>query len=150
MRIVVQRAKQASVRVANEVVGQIENGYVLFVGITHDDSEADAEYLAEKIVHLRVFDDEQGRMNRSLLDVEGVVLSVSQFTLYGDCRKGRRPNFTDAAKSDVAKPLYEYFNSLLREKGVLVETGVFGAKMEVVLTNDGPVTLLLESPRKKD
>ena len=150
MRIVVQRAKQASVRVANEVVGQIENGYVLFVGITHDDSEADAEYLAEKIVHLRVFDDEQGRMNRSLLDVEGVVLSVSQFTLYGDCRKGRRPNFTDAAKSDVAKPLYEYFNSLLREKGVLVKTGVFGAKMEVVLTNDGPVTLLLESPRKKD
>lgn len=145
MRVVLQRSKEAHVKVDGEIVGQIKCGFVLLVGITHNDTEEDAKYLAEKIVHLRVFEDENGKLNKSLLDVGGQILSVSQFTLYGDCRKGRRPNFMEAAKPDVAKPLYERFNDILKELGVHVETGVFGAMMEVQLTNDGPVTLILES-----
>lgn len=145
MRIVLQRSKQAKVVVDQEVVGQISSGFVLLVGVTHDDKPEDAAYLAEKIVHLRVFEDEEGKMNHSLLDVGGEILSVSQFTLYGDCRKGRRPNFMEAAKPDFANELYETFNHMLREKGVRVETGKFGAMMDVQLTNDGPVTLILES-----
>lgn len=145
MRIVLQRSKEAKVVVDQEVVGQISSGFVLLVGVTHDDKPEDAAYLAEKIVHLRVFEDEQGKMNHSLLDVGGEILSISQFTLYGDCRKGRRPNFMEAAKPDYANELYESFNRMLREKGVRVETGQFGAMMDVQLTNDGPVTLILES-----
>ncbi|KMK75725.1 D-aminoacyl-tRNA deacylase [Alkalihalobacillus pseudalcaliphilus] len=146
MRIVLQRVKQSSVTVNNEVVGEIGHGFMLLVGITHEDSEADVDYLAEKLVNTRIFEDEDGKMNLSLLQVGGAILSVSQFTLYGDIRKGRRPNFMAAAKPDRAKELYEQFNRKLREKGVQVETGIFGAMMDVSLINDGPVTLILESP----
>ncbi|MBP1904892.1 D-tyrosyl-tRNA(Tyr) deacylase [Paenibacillus turicensis] len=145
MRIVVQRSKQAQVIVNNEVVGSIQQGLVLLVGITHDDTLQDAQYLAEKISGLRIFSDEEGKMNRSVLDCGGAVLSISQFTLYGDVRKGKRPNFMAAAKPDHAEPLYEQFNNLLREKGLAVETGVFGADMDVSLVNDGPVTLVLDT-----
>lgn len=145
MKVVLQRSKAASVIVNDQVVGKINRGLVLLVGITHTDSEADCRYLAEKIVHLRIFEDENEKLNRSLLDTEGEILSVSQFTLYGDCKKGRRPNFTDAAKPDQARRLYELFNTLLLEKGVKLETGIFGAMMDVSLVNDGPVTLILNS-----
>ncbi|MBB6445912.1 D-aminoacyl-tRNA deacylase [Bacillus benzoevorans] len=145
MRIVVQRSKEASVKVNERLVGSIAKGLVLLVGITHDDTEEDAVFLADKVVNLRIFEDEHDKMNLSLLDVGGSILSVSQFTLYGDCRKGRRPNFMAAAKPDYALELYQRFNELLRLKGVQVETGEFGAMMDVQLINDGPVTLLLES-----
>lgn len=145
MRIVVQRSKAASVTVDGAVVGQIDKGFVLLVGVTHEDAEADAAFLADKIANLRVFEDDAGKMNLSLLDVGGEILSVSQFTLYGDCRKGRRPNFMDAARPEHAIEIYESFNRLLRDKGIRVETGVFGAMMDVQLVNDGPVTLIVES-----
>ncbi|HZG80381.1 MAG TPA: D-aminoacyl-tRNA deacylase [Brevibacillus sp.] len=145
MRVVVQRTREASVTVAGEVVGQIEHGLLLLVGITHEDSEKDVEFVAEKVAHLRIFEDEAGKMNHSVLDTGGQILSVSQFTLYGDCRKGRRPNFMSAARPEQAEPLYELFNSKLREKGLHVETGRFGAMMDVRLLNDGPVTLIVES-----
>ncbi|MDQ0214594.1 D-tyrosyl-tRNA(Tyr) deacylase [Oikeobacillus pervagus] len=145
MKVVLQRSKEACVKVQDEVIGQIPFGFVLLVGITHDDSEKEASYLAEKIINLRIFEDEEGRMNKSLLDVGGHILSISQFTLYGDCRKGRRPNFMEAAKPEHAEKIYDYFNELLKEKGVHVETGSFGAMMDVKLINDGPVTLILES-----
>lgn len=145
MRIVVQRSKEASVTVNGETVGSIDKGLVLLVGITHDDTEEDAAFLADKVVNLRIFEDDDNKMNLSLLDVGGSILSVSQFTLYGDCRKGRRPNFMAAAKPAYAHELYQRFNELLRSKGVQVETGEFGAMMDVQLINDGPVTLLLES-----
>ena len=147
MRVVLQRAKNASVTVDGHIVGKINQGVVLLVGITHDDREEDVAYLANKIAHLRIFEDETGKLNHSLLETSREVLSVSQFTLYGDSRKGRRPSFTEAASPDTAKPLYERFNELLREAGLTVETGEFGAMMDVTLTNDGPVTLILESPR---
>lgn len=146
MRIVVQRCKSAKVTVDGQVVGQIAHGLLLLVGITHDDTEKDALYLAEKVSGLRIFEDEEGKLNHSVLDVGGAILSVSQFTLYGDCRKGRRPNFMAAAKSDVASPLYDQFNEMLRSKGLTVETGVFGAEMDVELVNWGPVTMILDSP----
>lgn len=145
MRVVLQRSKAARVMVAGDIVGEIESGLVLLVGVTHSDTVEDAMYLAEKIVHLRIFEDEYGKMNHSLLDVGGSILSVSQFTLYGDCRKGRRPNFMDAARPEEANTLYEQFNDELRKRGVHTETGQFGAMMDVQLTNDGPVTLILES-----
>lgn len=146
MRIVVQRCKQAKVSVAGETVGSIERGLVLLVGITHEDTEKDAAYLAEKIAGLRIFEDEEGKMNLSVSDTQGAILSVSQFTLYGDCRKGKRPSFTTAAKPETAQPLYDRFNELLRDKGLTVETGQFGADMDVEFTNWGPVTLILEHP----
>jgi D-tyrosyl-tRNA(Tyr) deacylase len=145
MRVVVQRSKGASVTVAGEVIGSITKGLVLLVGVTHDDLEEDAVYLAEKIANLRIFEDEEEKMNLSLLDVGGEILSISQFTLYGDCRKGRRPNFMAAARPEQANQLYESFNRLLREKGITVETGRFGAMMDVQLTNDGPVTIIVDS-----
>ncbi|MBT2656792.1 D-tyrosyl-tRNA(Tyr) deacylase [Bacillus sp. ISL-18] len=145
MRIVVQRSKKAKVTVDGEITGQIKKGFVLLVGVTHEDKEEDALYLADKIANLRIFDDHEGKMNLSLLDVGGEILSVSQFTLYGDCRKGRRPNFMDAARPEQAVVLYEAFNQMLRDKGITVETGVFGAMMDVELINDGPVTLIVES-----
>lgn len=145
MRVVVQRSKEASVTVSGEVTGQITKGLVLLVGVTHTDKEEDAVYLADKIANLRIFEDADEKMNFSLMDVGGEILSVSQFTLYGDCRKGRRPNFMDAARPDQAVQIYEAFNSLLREKGIRVETGIFGAMMDVQLINDGPVTLIVDS-----
>ncbi|MGD6974118.1 D-aminoacyl-tRNA deacylase [Bacillus altitudinis] len=145
MRLVVQRVTSASVKVEEEITGAINEGYMVLVGVTHEDSEEDVHYLAEKLAHLRIFEDENGKMNHSLLDVKGSVLSVSQFTLYGDTRKGRRPNFMKAAKPDVANSLYECFNETLREKGIHVETGRFGAMMDVSLTNSGPVTMLMDS-----
>ncbi|MGG0738755.1 D-aminoacyl-tRNA deacylase [Niallia taxi] len=145
MRIVLQRVKEAKVEVEGKTVGQIEKGYMLLVGITHDDTQEDAAKLADKIAHLRIFEDADGKMNHSIQDVEGSILSVSQFTLYGDTRKGRRPNFMNAAKPDYAKDLYDQFNVLLGQKGLHVETGIFGAMMDVSLINDGPVTLILEN-----
>jgi len=145
MRIVVQRSKEAKVTVDGEITGQIKQGFVLLVGVTHGDKEEDAIYLADKIANLRIFDDHEGKMNLSLLDVGGEILSVSQFTLYGDCRKGRRPNFMEAARPEQAAVFYEAFNQMLRDKGITVETGVFGAMMDVELINDGPVTLIVES-----
>ncbi|MBA9088281.1 D-tyrosyl-tRNA(Tyr) deacylase [Fontibacillus solani] len=146
MRIVVQRCKQAKVSVDNRVIGSIEKGLTLLVGITHEDTEKEAGYLAEKIAGLRIFEDAEGKMNLSVQDIGGAILSVSQFTLYGDCRKGKRPSFISAARPETAKPLYDRFNEMLREKGLTVETGEFGADMDVEFTNWGPVTLILEHP----
>lgn len=145
MRVVVQRSKEARVTVKEKIVGRIDKGFVLLVGVTHEDMEEDAAFLAEKIADLRVFDDADGKMNLSILDKGGEILSVSQFTLYGDCRKGRRPNFMGAAKPEHAMKIYEAFNTYLREKGLIVATGEFGAMMDVQLINDGPVTLIVDS-----
>lgn len=145
MRVLVQRAKRGSVRVDQKTVGDIGPGLVLLVGIHQEDTEADVRFCAEKVAHLRIFEDSFAKMNESVLDQGGSVLSISQFTLYGDCKKGRRPNFMRAAKPEKAKLLYERFNSYLRELGLVVETGEFGAMMEVELINDGPVTILVES-----
>lgn len=145
MRVVVQRSKEASVSVQCETVGQISMGLVLLVGVAHGDSEEDARYMADKIAGLRIFEDDQGKMNLSVKDVGGQILSISQFTLYGDCRKGKRPNFMAAARPELAEPLYETLNGMLRERGLHVETGRFGAMMDVSLTNWGPVTLIIDS-----
>ncbi|MFK3985929.1 MULTISPECIES: D-aminoacyl-tRNA deacylase [Exiguobacterium] len=144
MRVLLQRVKQASVTVDAETVGQIEAGYLLLVGVTHEDTETEVNWLADKVAGLRVFEDADEKMNLSIQDVDGKVLSVSQFTLYGDTQKGRRPAFTQAAKPDIAERLYEKFNDRLRTHGLVVETGQFGAMMDVALVNDGPVTLMLE------
>ncbi|WP_075618173.1 D-aminoacyl-tRNA deacylase [Paenisporosarcina indica] len=145
MRVVLQRSLQAKVEVDGEITGQIEKGFVLLVGITHEDTKEDVRYVAEKVANLRLFEDEEGKMNHSIFEVGGSILSISQFTLYGDTRKGRRPSFSEAAKPDIAKPLWEFFNEELRRLQLHVETGVFGAMMKVSLTNDGPVTLIVES-----
>jgi D-tyrosyl-tRNA(Tyr) deacylase len=145
MKVVLQRAKNASVTVDSEVTGEIGKGLMLLVGVTHEDTESDADYLAEKIINLRIFEDNEQKMNLSLKDIEGSILSISQFTLYGDTKKGRRPNFMGAAKPDHAKKLYDYFNSKLTTLGIEVQTGVFGAMMDVTFTNDGPVTLVIDS-----
>nr|WP_285800963.1 D-aminoacyl-tRNA deacylase [Exiguobacterium sp. s152] len=139
-----QRVKEASVTVDEETIGQIEAGYLLLVGVTHEDTETEVNWLADKVAGLRVFEDADEKMNLSIQDVDGKVLSVSQFTLYGDTLKGRRPAFTQAAKPDIAERLYEKFNERLRTHGLVVETGKFGAMMDVALVNDGPVTLMLE------
>lgn len=147
MRVVVQRVSRAEVRVEGRVVGRIGRGLLVLVGIATGDTEEAGRALAEKIVNLRILDDDQGRMNRSLLEAGGGVLCVSQFTLYGDCRKGRRPSYDRAASPVVARSLYESFVASLRSLGVHVETGEFRAMMEVELVNDGPVTLLLDSEK---
>ncbi len=147
MRAVVQRVTRAEVRVNGRVVSRIGRGLLILVGIGTGDTSESGKALAEKIAHLRIFDDEQGKMSRSLLDRGGGVLCVSQFTLYGDCRKGRRPSYDRAASPGVARPLYEAFVESLRALGASVETGQFQAMMEVELVNDGPVTLLLDSER---
>ncbi|MBL7645975.1 MAG: D-tyrosyl-tRNA(Tyr) deacylase [Candidatus Hydrogenedentes bacterium] len=145
MRAVVQRVRHASVRVDEEIVGAIGHGLLVLLGVDVSDGNSDADYLADKIFGLRIFNDDDGKFNRSLEDVGGAVLLVSQFTLHGDCRKGRRPSFIAAARPEQAIPLYERVGSLLREKGVEVANGIFGAHMAVELLNDGPVTLLLDS-----
>lgn len=147
MRVVVQRVAEASVAVDGEVVGAVGMGLLCLVGVTHADSADDARVLATKIASLRIFGDDEGKMNRSVLDVRGGVLVVSQFTLYGDTRKGRRPSFTDAADPSVAEPLVDEFVRALIGLGVPVAQGVFGAMMEVALVNDGPVTLVVEASR---
>ena len=144
MRVLLQRVTRAEVRVEDRITGRIACGYLLLVGITHDDDEARLVWMADKIVGLRLFQDADDKMNLALADVGGAVLVVSQFTLYGDASKGRRPSFIDAARPDVAIPLYERFIALLRDRGLQVETGEFGAMMQVDLLNDGPVTLWLE------
>jgi D-tyrosyl-tRNA(Tyr) deacylase len=145
MRAVVQRVKRAEVRIAEEVVGRIGFGLAVLLGVGKNDTEATGEAIAEKIANLRVFDDDQGRMNRSLLETGGQALCVSQFTLYGDCRKGRRPSYDQAAPPEQALLLYESFVASLRKLGIHTETGRFRAMMDVELVNDGPVTLLLNS-----
>ena len=144
MRVLLQRVSRAEVRVDGRATGRIGRGYLLFVGFTASDDEAAAAWMAEKVAGLRLFGDAEGRMNLALADVGGAVLVVSQFTLYGDARKGRRPSFVDAAPPEVAVPLYERFIALVREQGLQVETGEFGAMMDVELVNVGPVTLWLD------
>ena len=144
MRAVIQRVTRASVRVQEQIIGEIEKGLVVFLGIKHDDSLRDADYLADKIVALRVFSDPEGRMNVSLKEASGELLVVSQFTLYGDVRRGLRPSWSDAAQPEIAEPLYEYFVGRVRQE-VKVETGSFRKMMYVELVNDGPVTILLDS-----
>ena len=146
MRVVVQRSKAASVTIADKVAGAIDFGLVVLVAIAPSDGRKQVEWMAEKVAHLRIFPDEQGKMNRSVLDEGGGILVVSQFTLYGDCRKGRRPHFGGAAQPDHAIPMYELFCAQLRKIGISsVETGQFGAMMQVQLVNDGPVTLIIDS-----
>lgn len=147
MRAVVQRVSRAQVSVGNEVVGKINAGLLVLLGVARDDTPADAEYLAAKVVGLRIFEDEDGKMNRSVVETGGAVLAVSQFTLYGDVRKGKRPSFDDAASPEPANKLYEHFVRKVRETGVKCETGRFQAMMQVELVNDGPVTILLDSKR---
>ncbi|WP_434402549.1 D-aminoacyl-tRNA deacylase [Planococcus sp. 11815] len=149
MKVVLQRSKKASVTVDGQITGAIDSGYVLLVGITHSDSEADAVYAAKKIAGLRLFEDEDGKMNRSIEEAGGSVLSISQFTLYGDVKKGRRPSFVEAARPEQAEPLWLKFNEELVSHGLQVETGVFGAMMDVQLVNDGPVTIIVDSDRAK-
>ena len=148
MRAVVQRVTKGRVRVEGETVGEIGPGFVVLLGIGREDTRADAQYLAEKIVNLRVFEDEEGKMNLSLLDVGGEILAISQFTLYGDCRKGRRPSFTAAAPPEEARALYEGFVQEVAGYGLRVATGQFQAHMLVEIHNDGPVTLLLDSKKE--
>lgn len=145
MRVVLQRVAHASVTVEEKVIGKIQRGFLLLVGVTHDDAMEDMEYLVRKIVQMRIFEDEEGKLNRSIQDIGGEILSVSQFTLYADTKKGNRPSFSKAAPGDVAIEMFEQFNGLLRETGIPVETGQFGADMKVELLNDGPVTILLDS-----
>ena len=146
MKAVIQRASEASVTVDGETVGRIGAGLMVLLGVGREDTEAEADWLAEKIAHLRIFEDDNGKMNRSVIDCGGAVLLVSQFTLYGNCTKGRRPSFIDAAVPDTAQALYRQVAERLREKGLPVETGRFGARMSVSLVNDGPVTLIVETP----
>ena len=144
MRLVVQRVKYASVKVDDNIVGKIDKGYMVLIGITDTDTKKTCDYLAEKLIKLRVFDDEDDNMNYDLEKVGGSLLLISQFTLYADASKGNRPSFVHAAKPDISKPLYEYFCDKCKEMGVHVEKGIFGADMKVELLNDGPVTIILE------
>lgn len=145
MRACVQRVSRCSVTVEGQVVGQIGRGLLVLLGVTHDDTPADVDYLAEKTTGLRIFEDDAGKMNRSVLDIGGQILVVSQFTLWGDCRRGKRPSFTDAAAPDLAERLYDEFVAAVQRLGVPAATGKFRTQMDVALVNDGPVTLLLDS-----
>ena len=144
MKIVIQRVAKASVEVGSKIVGAIGGGVVVLVGVTHTDTESHAVWLASKLINLRIFEDEFGKINCSLIDRKGAALIISQFTLYGNCNDGRRPSFTQAAPPDMAIQLYEKFIDTVRQGGIPVETGIFGAEMKVSLINDGPVTLILE------
>ena len=144
MRLVVQRVKNASVEVDKKIVGKIDKGYLVLLGVTHTDTKDIADYLAKKICNLRIFEDENGKMNLNIKQIDGSMLIVSQFTLYGDCTDGNRPSFTNAAKPDFANELYEYFCDKCSENNIHIEKGIFGADMKVSLLNDGPVTIILE------
>ena len=148
MRVVLQCVAHASVTVEEKVIGKIQRGFLLLVGVTHDDAMEDMEYLVRKIVQMRIFEDEEGKLNHSIQDIGGEILSVSQFTLYADTKKGNRPSFSKAAPGDVALEMFEQFNGLLGDTGIPVETGQFGADMKVELLNDGPVTILLDSKNR--
>ena len=148
MRAVIQRVSQASVIVAEETVGAIDQGLMVLLGVAQGDTSKDSAYLADKTAGLRIFEDDEGKMNRSVADIGGSILVVSQFTLLGDCRKGRRPGFTDAAPPELADKLYEEYVHALRSQGVTVATGVFRANMQVALVNDGPVTIMLDSRKQ--
>lgn len=145
MRLVVQKVSESNVKIDGKIVGAIDKGYMVLVGITNGDDETIVDKMIDKLINLRIFEDENEKLNLSLMDVGGSILSISQFTLYANCKKGRRPSFIDAAKPDISSPLYDYFNEKLIEKGIKVERGVFGAMMEVSLINDGPVTIILDS-----
>lgn len=145
MKAVIQRAKTASVSVNKQIVGSIDNGLVVLLGVTHNDTVDDINYLVNKITNLRIFEDEENKMNLSLIDIKGSILSISQFTLYAETRKGRRPNFMQAATPQYAEELYHTFNYSLKEKGIHVESGVFGEMMDVTFTNSGPVTIIIDS-----
>ncbi|MBE5778090.1 MAG: D-tyrosyl-tRNA(Tyr) deacylase [Clostridiales bacterium] len=145
MRCVIQRVSEASVRVDGEVIGQIGPGYVALIGVEVEDTDADLDYIAKKVSGLRIFEDENGKMNKCLADVQGAILAISQFTLFGDARGGRRPSFITAARPELAVPMYEKIVERWRSEGITVETGRFGADMKVSLINDGPVTILLDS-----
>ena len=147
MRAVVQRVKRSSVKVDGEIVGSIENGINVLIGICAEDTLDDIKYIVDKVVNLRIFQDNNDKMNLSLKDIDGEILAISQFTLYGDCRRGRRPNFMNALGGNEAKVLYDKFIYMLKDTGVKVETGVFGAHMDVEIQNDGPVTILLDSKK---
>ena len=147
MRAVVQRVKKGSVEIEEKEIGKIEKGLVILLGVGQDDTEKDAEYLAEKIVNLRIFEDKEGKMNLSVKDINGQILVISQFTLYGDCKKGRRPSFISAALPDKAVKLYDYFVKSIKNYGLKIETGEFQAMMLVKIYNDGPVTILLDSEK---
>ncbi len=144
MKIIVQRCTNAQVTVDNKIVGKIDKGLMLLVGFTHTDNSSNIDYMVDKVLNLRIFDDENGVMNKSLLDVNGSILSISQFTLYADTQKGRRPSYVNALSGDKATKLYDEFNKKIKEKDINIETGIFGADMKVNLTNDGPVTIILE------
>ena len=148
MRAVVQRVKSASVKVEGELVSEIGAGVLIFLGVAHEDTATEIEYIANKVANLRIFEDEEGKMNRSLLEMGGAALVVSQFTLYGDCRKGRRPSFIKAARPEVANTLYEQFITLLKQQSIPTQGGTFQAMMDVQLINDGPVTILLDSNKQ--
>ncbi len=148
MKVVVQRVSRSQVVIDGNVVGRIEQGLTILLGVLEGDTEEDAVYLAEKCVNLRIFNDEKGKMNLSVLDVGGELLSISQFTLYGDTRKGRRPSFIKAASPELGEKLYDYFNDFLRKSGLNVETGEFGAMMDVDICNEGPVTIIIDSTQK--
>lgn len=144
MKLLIQRVSQASVDVEGKIVGSISAGLLIFLGVGHDDGQEQLSWLVNKVVNLRIFEDDQGKMNRSLLDVKGEALVISQFTLYGDCSAGRRPSFTQSASPAHAESVYEKFIAELRKSGIKTETGIFGADMQVALINDGPVTFILE------
>ena len=144
MKLVIQRVKEAKVEVNKNIVGKIEKGFLVLIGITHTDTKENADYLVKKVCNLRVFEDENEKMNLSVKDVEGKFLIVSQFTLYADCNNGNRPSFTNAAKPEIAEDLYEYFCDKCKETGIEVQKGIFGADMKVSLINDGPVTIIIE------
>ena len=146
MKLVIQRVTEASVSVDSKIVGEIHNGFLVLLGIKDSDTEQEIDYMVDKIINLRIFDDENGVMNKSLIDVNGSILSISQFTLYADCKKsGNRPSFSDAAKPDIAVSLYEYFVNECKKQVPIVQTGIFGADMKVTLLNDGPVTIIMDS-----
>lgn len=147
MRAVVQKVSSSKVTVDGEVIGQINQGLLVLLGVTHDDTSKDVDYMVDKVTNLRIFEDENGKMNLSLKDIKGEILAVSQFTLYGDARKGRRPNFMNALGGEEAKKFYDKFIEMMKETGLKVQTGIFGADMKVDIKNDGPVTILLDSSR---